>query len=126
MNYKDMVKQAEKVGGAKLLSPIFKEWKKEGESVVGKLLAVAAVQSTLSTGNYNQYLFETDDGHVKFHMGAATDKEAGALMRVGGIYSITYRGEIRITKGRTVNKFEIVEIDVSALDEKEQGDDVPF
>lgn len=126
MTYQEMIKEAEKVGGVKLLSPTFHEWKKEGETIVGKLLAKAEVTSSISTGSYFQYLVDTDEGPVKFHMGRATDNEIGALLVTGGVYSFTYKGSEKISGGRTVNKFEINAIDTDALSDTQKEEDIPF
>jgi hypothetical protein len=126
MKYIEMKKMAEKAKAVVDLTPAFLEFKKSGDGVIGRLKNVSQVQSGLSEGQYNQYLFETDDGLVKCALGAATDKEAGAMMKIGRVYSIEYKGKEKISGGRSVNKFKIAEIDESLLPKGQGKDDVPF
>ncbi|GAG77216.1 unnamed protein product, partial [marine sediment metagenome] len=62
---------------------------------------------------------------IKFAMGAATDKEAGILMEEGAVYAVTYKGKVKITGGRTVNKFLIEEVNLTEIPEGEPGGDIP-
>jgi hypothetical protein len=126
MKYSEMKKLAEKAKATVDLTPAFLEFKKAGDSVIGRLKNVSQVQSGLTEGHYNQYLFETDDGLVKCAVGAATDKEAGSMMVIGRVYSVEYRGKEKISGGRSVNKFKITEIDESMLPKGQGKDDVPF
>jgi hypothetical protein len=126
MKYADMKKLAEKAKAIVDLTPAFLEFKKAGDGVTGRLKNVSQVQSGLSEGQYNQYLFETDDGLVKCAMGAATDKEAGAMMKIGRVYVVEYKGKEKISGGRSVNKFKIIEIDEGLLPKAMGDKDVPF
>ena len=110
MSYKDMVNNARRSGATKILSPTFFEWKKVNDMVVGKFLEASPIKSTLAEGEYNHYIFETDEGLFKFALGAATDKEAGVLMQSNHVYIITYQGKVEISGGRRVNKFTVEEI----------------
>lgn len=110
MSYKQMMENAKRSGATKTLSPTFHEWKKTGQVLVGKFVASSPIKSTLSDGEYNHYLFESDEGLVKFALGGATDKEAGVLMIPGRVYVIEYQGKIDITSGRRVNKFDVSEL----------------
>ena len=116
MNFRELMKRANEKGVGRDLTPLFMEFKKDGDNIVGKFVAVSSVQSGISDGTYNQYLFETDEGLIKFHLGAATDKEVLPNMVVGKIYSIAYRGKERIQGGRSVNKWKVVEIDPSLIE----------
>jgi len=127
MKYGEMLAGAQKVKGFRDLTPFFYEFKKRGDSFVGRLVNVAQVESGLSKGVYNQYLFETDGGLIKCAFGAATDKEAGSMMQVSRVYAVEFLGQEKITGGRSVNKFKILEIDEAALPrEGEAGEDTPF
>lgn len=110
MGYKEVAEEAHKQGATETLTPVFLELKKIGDGFVGRLKGVSEVESGLSEGTYNQYLFETDDGLIKCAFGRATDKEAGILMKVGSIYSVRFLGQAKITGGRSVNKFQIERI----------------
>lgn len=110
MSYKNILRNAKSSGATRTLSPTFHEWKAKGQIIVGKFVAASPIKSTLSEGEYNHYLFETDEGLVKFALGGATDKEAGILMISGRVYAIEYKGKEDISSGRRVNKFEVSEL----------------
>ena len=103
------------------MTPIYFEFKDKGSKIVGKLKGVAAVQSSLSAGTYNQYLMEADAGLTKFHLGAAVDKEVAPMMRVDQIYYIEYLGKVKISGGRSVNKFKVLEIDPALFDAEDKA-----
>ena len=107
MKYADMAAEATKQGALEELTPTYVEFSKKGDGVVGRLKAVSSVESGLSEGTYNQYLFDTDEGLIKCAFGRATDKEAGQLMTIGGVYQVDFQGKVTITGGRQVNKFQI-------------------
>lgn len=124
--YQDMLKAAKEAKALKFLSPKYVEFKKPGTSIVGRFRGRAEVASSLSPGTYNQYLFDTDDGLIKIALGSATDKEAGVLMEENGIYQVTFQGQVKISGGRSVNKFLIEQITLQELAEAEPGGDIPF
>ena len=124
MKYSEMKTAATKKKAMADLSPQFYKFDKKGDGFVGRLKGVSPVQSGLSVGTYNQYVFEVDAGLLKCAMGAATDKEVAPLMKVGNVYSIEYLGKTTISGGRSVNKFKVWEIDEAAMT-GEKGD-VPF
>jgi len=126
MNYKDMQKKAEKVKAIEDLTPTYFEFEKKGDEIVGRYKGRSPVKSSLGEGEYHQYLFETDDGLIKFAMGQSTDKEAGALMGVNGVYVVTFQGKQKISGGRSVNKFTIHKIDEAAVVGEEEGEEAPF
>ena len=119
-----MMENAKRSGATKSLSPDFHEWKKTGQTLVGKFVASSPIKSTLSEDTYNHYLFETDEGLIKFALGGATDKEAGILMIPGRVYVVEYQGKIDISSGRRVNKFgvsELTDLDETPLEEGAKG-----
>ena len=122
MKYSEMLKKSKEKGALVDLTPMYFEFKKEGTSIIGRMKGFGPVQSSLSDGFYNQYLMETDTGLVKFHLGGAADKEIAPQLRMGEVYFIEYEGKVKISKGRSVNKFKVLEIDPSLSDAK----DVPF
>lgn len=111
MKYNEMGRIARARNLGTDLTPTFIDFNKVGGYVVGKYVSHNSVQSTLSEGSYNQYLFETDQGMIKFHLGAATDKEIAPLLKCGHIYLIEFQGKAQIERGRSVNKFKIRELD---------------
>lgn len=111
MGYAEQFKKAKTAKEVKSLSPKYREWKKDGDVIVGRFLAKNSVQGQLGGGNYNQYLFDTDAGLTKFALGRATDNEAGILMGIGGVYAVTYHGQEQLKGGRVINRFDIIEIE---------------
>jgi len=107
MNYKEAYTKAKKEESLEQLTATYLEFKKEGVTVIGRYIHVNVVPGKRPDTEYNQYLFETDEGLIKFAMGNVTDNEAGALMRIGEIYRIEFKGQEELTGGRRVNKFFI-------------------
>lgn len=108
-----MYEDAAKQKGLKQLTPTYLVWDKEGKQVIGAFIVSAKVTSRLGGPEYNQYLFETDEGRVKFALGRAADGEIGSTLAAGVIYAITYQGKERIAGGRTVNRFNVEEIGIT-------------
>ena len=107
MSYKESYAKAKKEESLEQLTATYLEFKKPGVSVVGRFIHQNKVPGKRPDTEYNQYLFETDEGLVKFAMGNVTDNEAGALMRIGEIYHIEFKGTEDLGGGRRVNKFFI-------------------
>ncbi len=124
MTYEEMAAKAEEDGRVKKLTVLFVPWEKEGQSVVGRLVNVSVVKSRKNDGEYNQYVFHTEAGMVKFQCGSFFDHEQGALMAIGGIYKITYMGKEKLPTGNSVNVFETLQIGEGMREkaEKEQAD----
>ena len=93
---------------SKQVSVNYHDWSKDGKSILGRFMSTNIIQSTLNEGQYLQYLFDTDNGPVKFACGGQFDSEAGKLMHIGGIYEITSKGKEDIGGGRRVNKFDVI------------------
>ncbi len=108
--YKQMYDKAVKDKAIKQLTPEYMEFNKPGIKVIGAFVSKGVVESSAGGGEYFQYVFETDDGRVKFHMGRATDSDVGKKLVEGMIYSITFEGKEEISAGRRVNKFNVEEI----------------
>ena len=126
MSYKDQFKQVKESGEGRSLSPTYIEWLKKGDQIIGRMLAKNPVAGQVSGSSYNQYLFDTDDGLVKFAVGSATDNEAAALMKVGGVYAITFGGKEKLKGGRSINRFEIIEVEASGDALVGNQADIPF
>ncbi len=108
MGYKDAFVAAAKAKTARLLTPEYVEFAKKGDSVTGKFLSSSDVKSTLGEGTYKMYVFDTDDGVVKFKLGAATDTELANVIVPGGVYQIVFQGQVRLKGGHSVNKFMVL------------------
>lgn len=126
MTYKDMLKAAEENKELVEITVEFKAFDKKGEKLLGRLIKVTEVESQIADQTYNQYLFETDDGLIKCHLGRVTDGEAGALMKVGKVYQVVYQGKEKLTGGRSVNKFDITQIGGELEIPVGGAEDVPF
>lgn len=126
MSYKEQYTEAKKGKDVKALTAAYIEFKDKGVKVIGRLLARNSVQSTLGGGTYYQYLFDTDEGLVKFAMGRATDSEAGALMGRGGVYCIEFLGQEKISGGRKLNRFKVEEIEAPVAEVVGGASDLPF
>lgn len=122
-SYKQMMKEANDKGNVKTLTPKFVKWTKEGQSVLGELRGMEERESKEGDGKFYQYLFDTDEGPVKFQLGSVGDSEVGSQMRVGGVYYIEYHGQEKTNKGYNVNKFSVVEIDTKNIQDYGETDD---
>ena len=107
MKYKDMFDEAKENAKTKQLTAEYFEFDEKGRGFIGCLMGIQAVTSKLGGDPYNQYLWDTDQGLIKCAFGRATDGEAGALMKIGGVYSVTFLGSEPLTGGRKVNRFDI-------------------
>jgi len=109
-SFKQMADQAAKDRTLKALTPTYHAWDKPGQEIVGAFISKSAVQSNLGGADYNQYLFETDQGPVKFSLGKASDNEFADQFAVGIVYLIRFKGKEKIKGGRQVNNFEVYEV----------------
>lgn len=110
MSYQEMADKAFKKGSTENLTPTYIEWETEGQTIVGMLKGKVTIESSKNKGVYTQYMIDTDDGLIKFHLGQVTDGEAGSVMEIGGIYHIEYQGQLKIGGGKSVNKFHVERI----------------
>jgi hypothetical protein len=108
--YADMAKEAKEKKTGRSLTPEYVKFEKKGQSIIGLFISKSAIQSSTGDGSYNQYLMETDEGNVKFHLGSAADAEVGEVFKPGVVYSIEFQGQEDIGGGRKVNKFDIMEL----------------
>lgn len=124
--FRDLAQKAEKGKTAERLTPTFKTFDKAGDEIIGAYVSHAVVGSEGEGKPYNQYLFETDEGLVKFHMGSAADTEYAAQFQKGSVYLVRFQGKESIKGGRTVNKFDVYLVghvtDVEAAADVPEGD----
>jgi hypothetical protein len=109
-SYKKKYEQAKKGKYLKICTATFQEWNKPEELIVGKFISFNKVPSQRGLGEFNIYLFETDEGNVKFTLGAVTDAEVEKVLISGKVYAIVYKGQEDIAGGKRVNRFEVSEI----------------
>lgn len=112
MSYQELYDKALQSNKVENMTPKFIEFGQSGEKIIGRFIARHLVQSSSNDGEYNQYLFDSDLGLVKFHLGSATDKEAGNLFVENRVYAIEYLGKEKISNTRSVNKFKIEKINL--------------
>jgi len=123
-SYKELYAQAKKSKTTRQLTPDFIKWEKKGQQIIGAYISQNPVTSRLGGTPYNQYIFETDEGRVKFSLGRSADSEFAETFARGVVYAITYDGKDDISGGRRVNRFSIEEIGVSdQVDDTEQKAD---
>jgi len=120
--YKELYATAVKEKQVRPVTAEYRKFEKSGDQVIGQFISKAPVSSSLGKGEYNQYLFKTDEGMVKFAIGSSNDNEIGAIMVRGLVYRIVYQGKEDLQNGRRVNKFtcELIPVspdDLEALDE---------
>jgi hypothetical protein len=110
MSYADDAMKAAKAKSTTNLTIQYYEWKEKGQIVVGRLLNRVTIKSRANGGEYFQYIFDTDMGKLKFHCGAFFDRDAGSLMEIGGVYSITFQGKKKLAGTNEVNLFDLLMI----------------
>lgn len=108
MKYEEMYLTAEENNALVDLVPQYFEFKQAGDRIVGKHITNHLVKEDGQTNNYRQYIFETDYGMVKFHMGSCADKEVGAKFELNQVYAILFQGKENIGGGKSVNKFKVM------------------
>jgi len=111
-NYKKSYDEAKKAGKTIERTAKYIKLDTKGEIIVGRFISAQAVASNLGGDTYNQYLFETDEGFIKFALGRAADHEIGAVLIKNCVYAIEFLGQEDLTGGRRVNKFKMVEVPV--------------
>ena len=126
MKYKEAYDKAKKEESLEQLSATYHEWKKKGEAVIGEYIQVNQVPGRQKDTMYNQYLFQTDEGLVKFSMGGVTDNEAGSMMRQGEVYRVEFQGQEEIGHGQRVNRFQIERLTQPDVERVGGPGDEPF
>jgi len=121
-SYQELYEASKKAKTTKQLTPEYIKWEDEGQQVIGAFISLNAVQSRLGGTEYNQYIFETDRGLVKFSMGRAADSEFTPQLAKGVVYAVTYLGKEKIAGGRSVNRFSVEEIGVADMVDNTEED----
>lgn len=123
MNYQKMYEKAKKAKKLVNKTPAYVKWEKKGEMIIGAFVSSVSIGSKIADGEYNQYLFDTDEGLVKFALGRAADNEVNHIFKEGCVYSVEFLGKEDIQGGKRVNKFSIHEIELG--DENQVDEENP-
>lgn len=110
MNYKDLYKAALTGGTVRSVEPDFVRLNTPGDMLVGRLVEIIPTRAKQGGGTFNCYTFETDAGYFKTKCGAATDNKIKAVLRIGGIYAVTFLGQTDLGNNTKVNDFRWEEI----------------
>lgn len=111
--YDDLYKKSVKKGNLKGISTRLIKDHKEGEKLIGRLIAITKVspEGTDESGKekkpYYNYHLETDIETIKFSCGAVVDSDVQPLLVIGEIYAFIYEGKQEIGNGRTMNSWNI-------------------
>lgn len=119
MKFTELHNKAAKEKRVEKITPEYVAFEKEKAFVVGQFIGYAAVASSQGEGTYNQYLFNTDAGLIKFAVGNATDKEIIPLMRIGELYHVQFLGKEKLDAKRSVNKFLVEHIPITPEERQE-------
>lgn len=107
MSYADKAAKAVKAGKVEdLVCGIFR-FENEGDTLIGKLVAVEQFQGKDGKGECKKYIFDTDDGPQSCILGQATDSRLASDNLVGHVLIIEYKGSKKLDKDRNVNVFNI-------------------
>ncbi len=123
-----MYEKAMEAGHVEVLNVRYMTWDESNQYIIGRFLSSDEVESKNGQSRYRMYLFDTDDGKVRFALGYKADTEIFPLMEVGQVYYVKYLGQIKLPSGRHLNQFEVKHIlSVEDIPSNEPSDDdVPF
>lgn len=107
MDYEEQYEEAMKEGRTESVRANYLTLDEEGDVVVGRFVGIGKVVSSLNDKEYNQYLFDTTDGLVKFPLSSTVDIEAERIFKEGQVYRIEFLGKTKTQKGYTVKDFDI-------------------
>lgn len=107
MGYKEQWDEAVKAEQTESVRAKYMTLTEEGETVIGRFLGTGEVISSINDKPYNQYLFDTDEGLVKFPLSSTVDIECSKIFKEGEVYRIEYLGEQKTQKGFKVKDFDI-------------------
>lgn len=108
--YDELYKSQEENEGLEKITPAYFKWEKEGEYILGAFVSSSSIDSKINDGSYQQYVFDTDNGPVKFSCGKVFDSEIGGNLKEGCVYRIEYRGKEKTQSGYNINRFDVVKV----------------
>ncbi len=110
MDFKKLLEKRKQDGTAKsVIRQIKTNWEVD-ETIVGRLVDIQPVHFEETQNDVNGYVFETNEGLQQFILGAAVDLQQKTAMPVGRVYACTFKGKIEISKGRSMNIFDVVDL----------------
>ena len=110
MTYAEQYAQAKESHGVKEISYMAKKLK-EGDSVLGRYITRELIASKKDNmPDFYRYDFDTDEGVQGYLFAGSFDKTTGEMMEENHIYCVTFVGQRKLDKNRTVNVFEVEEI----------------
>lgn len=122
MGYQEIYKESQKEGLVEDVRPEFVKMDEKGKVILGRYKGKTKVTSSMGPGEYNQYIFHTDEGLKKFSLGAAADGEVENIFEVDQVYRIEYLGKEKTGSGFMVNQFKIEHCIEPKGDRTEIGD----
>jgi hypothetical protein len=117
--YVEIEKIADKSGNGLDVSVVFRKLSNAGDKIVGQLRSLSEVTSQQNGKTYYMYVIDTDAGLQKTSFGAAYDREMSGILRMGGVYRWTFKGQHVLANTRRVN-----EVNTVLLDDKDAGETV--
>jgi len=111
MDYEALYKQREKDKELQDITPTFVKFEKVDDFKIGRFIDTIEIESVKTGGRYKQYIFDTNTGRIKFHMGANADKEIGSVMKKGCVYFVQFKGQEEIGNNQSVNKWKVLLVD---------------
>lgn len=107
MSLREQVAAAEAAGKAERITTERVKLE-EGHTLIGVYVGREAVKSTdKKMPDFFSYDFETDDGPVNTKFSGAFDKSIGGKLVEHNVYSITYKGKVKLSGDRTMNVFVV-------------------
>lgn len=116
MDYEALYKQKQKDKEVVDITPLFVRFPNVDDYRVGRFIDTIEVESQQTGGHYMQYIFDTNDGRIKFHMGANADREIGSVMKKGCVYFVQFKGTEDIGHGQSVNKWSVLLVEDSKIE----------
>ena len=99
--------EARKNKAVRDLGITFIKFDKPGVEVLGVYVSKTLIDSKQFPSTYYQYIFLTDDGPVKFHMGGAADTEYAELFEPGDLYRIKFLKDEDLDNTRRIKRYEV-------------------
>lgn len=106
--FSELAKEARKAGTAKSQTATWFEFKKKGDTVIGRLIGKRTMNGAKFDGTFIKYAMETDDGPIEFKLGSASDQDTGQFLIEGAIYEITMLPDEDVGKGSPRHCYEVV------------------
>lgn len=107
---KERLEEARKRKGAISLKVEYLKFEKPGDAVLGEFVSKTLIEGKEFDGLYCQYVFNTDAGPVKCHMGGAFDQEYAEMLKPGTLYLIEFTGTDDIGHNRVIKRYNVLEV----------------